>query len=658
MNLRLLALAISLTLANSAALAADKPLLQDGKKTLFQRVLTTPGCQLSPSAGGAAGAQQPAFSRFYVYERSQAANAEWLKVGPDSFGKTLGWLPAACTVEWRMQLTLAFTNPANRDRLLFFKDRSTLEGILDAPDPVSRIAPLRARLKQGQTAEGVLAQEPEYFIDLHKQFYLLPVLSGEEVMTEAGFRTRILDVASVSKAAASTAATTSAAANPAAPASAASSASQLKEFSAAVVFVIDSTISMDPYIDRTREAIRKVYAQIAKENLGRQVKFGLVAFRSSTQAVPGLEYLTKLYADPNTVKDGDDFLAKVADLKQAKVSSRAFDEDAYAGVMQAVDQIDWKPFGARYVVLITDAGALDGDDKLSATGLNAEQVRIEAANPGVALYTLHLKTPAGAKDHARAEAQYQALSTYAGTQTSLYYPVDAGDVDAYGRKVDALASAITAQVKAAYLGDDAIGSALNAKAGAQEQKLIDDSALIGHAMRLAYLGEKQGTQAPPVFQAWIADRDPIKQNIPTTDVRVLLTKAQLSDLSDVLKQILDAANQGLIAPSDMFERLRNVAATMGTDPNQLKANSNAKVADLGVLGEYLDDLPYHSEVLNLDEETWKSWDGLAQEKFVRTLATKLRHYQRYNADVDRWVGLAEGSDARDHVYPVPLEMMP
>ncbi len=657
MKLRLLALAISLTLANTAALAADKPLLQDGKKTLFQRVLTTPGCQLSPSAGGAAGAQQPAFSRFYVYERSQAANAEWLKVGPDSFGKTLGWLPAACTVEWRMQLTLAFTNPANRDRLLFFKDRSTLQGILDAPDPVSRIAPLRAKLKQGQSADGVLAQEPEYFIDLQKQFYLLPVLSGEEVMTEAGFRTRILDVASVSKAAAGNAATGTGA-QPAAPASAATRASQLKEFSAAVVFVIDSTISMDPYIDRTREAIRKVYAQIAKENLGRQVKFGLVAFRSSTKAVPGLEYLTKLYADPNTVKDGDDFLAKVADLKQAKVSSKAFDEDAYAGVMQAVEQIDWKPFGARYVVLITDAGALDGDDTLSATGLNAEQVRIEAANPGIALYTLHLKTPAGAKDHARAEAQYQALSTYAGTQTSLYYPVDAGDVDAYGRKVDALASAITAQVKAAYMGDDAIGSALNAKADAQEQKLIDDSALIGHAMRLAYLGEKQGTQAPPVFQAWIADRDPIKQNIPTTDVRVLLTKAQLSDLSDVLKQILEAANQGLISPSDMFERLRNVAATMGTDPNQLKANSNAKVADLGVLGEYLDDLPYHSEVLNLDEETWKSWDGLAQEKFVRTLATKLRHYQRYNADVDRWVGLAEGSDARDHVYPVPLEMMP
>ena len=650
---------LALTIGSSLARADDKPLIQEGKKTLFQRVLTTPGCQLSSAAGGDAGAAQPTFSRFYVYERAQAGNAEWLKVGPDSYGKTIGWLPAACTTDWKMQLTLAFTNPANRDRLMFFKDRATLEGILDAPDPVSKVAPLRAKLKQGVQAPGVLAQEPEYFVDLHKQFYLLPVLSGEEVMTEEGFRTRLLNVASVSKAEDKP---LQASANPGATGAAKSS--QLKEFSAAVVFVIDSTISMDPYIDRTREAIRKVYKQIESENLGNQVKFGLVAFRSSTQAVPGLEYVSKMYADPNKVTGSEDFLARVADLKQAKVSSKAFDEDSLAGVMHSIDKVDWTQFGARYVVLITDAGAIEGDDPLSSTGLSADQVRLEAANPGVAIYTLHLKTPAGIKDHGKAEAQYQNLSTYPGTNTSLYYPVNAGDVQAFGRKVDALASAITSQVKAAYMGDDAIGSALNAKqapvAGKDpaEQKLLDDAALIGHAMQLAYLGEKTNSQAPPVFQAWITDRDLIKQNIPTTDVRVLLTKSQLSDLSDVMKQILDAANEGLISPTEMFDRLRSVAATMGADPNQLKQNGNARLADMGVLGEYLEDLPYQSEVLNLDEETWKSWDGLAQEKFIRNLNTKLRHYQRYNADVDRWVALAKDSDARDNVYPVPLEMMP
>ena len=627
--------------------SAEKPLLQEGKKTLFQRVLTTPSCEMNDLAGGTTGEKLPPFSRFYVYEQAMLANDKWLKVGPDSFGKTVGWLPASCTVDWKMQLTLAFTNPANRDRLLFFKDRSTLEAILDAPDPVSKIAPLRAQLKQGKRAEGVSAEEPEFFVDLQKQFYLLPVLSGEEVMTEQGFRTRILDVASVSKEDASNN-----------PASTLKVTSQLKEFSAGVVFVIDSTISMDPYIERTREAIGKVYEHINKENLGNQVKFGLIAFRSNIDAVPGLEYVTKMYADPNQVKDGADFMAKMSDLKQAKVSSSDFDEDSYAGVMQAIDQVDWNQFGARYVVLITDAGAIEGDNMLSATGLSADQVRIEASNPGVAIYTLHLKTSAGLKDHNKAEAQYQALSTYPGTNTSLYYPVDAGDLNAFGHKVDALATAITEQVRAAYMGDEAIGSALNAKQNPDDKKMLEDAALIGHAMRLTYLGKKTGSQAPPVFKAWIADRDLIKQNVPTTDVRVLLTKSQLSDLSDVLKQILDAANEGLISPTEMFDRLRAVAATMGADPNQLKQNSDAKMAELGMLGEYLEDLPYRSEVLNLDEETWRSWDGLAQERFIRNLSTKLRHYQRYNADVDRWVALAPDSDARDNVYPVPLEMMP
>ena len=61
--------------------------------------------------------------------------------------------------------------------------------------------------------------------------------------------------------------------------------------------------------------LKKVYEKIEKENLGKQVKFGLVAFRSSTKAVPGLEYTSKMFVDPSTVKDGKDFMDKVANLK-------------------------------------------------------------------------------------------------------------------------------------------------------------------------------------------------------------------------------------------------------------------------------------------------------------------------------------------------------
>lgn len=648
-------------LGATAALAEPRPLLQEGKQTLHQRVLTTPGCELTETAGSG-GELQPAFTRFYVYERSEVDGREWLKVGPDSYGTTSGWLPADCSVAWKMQLTLAFTNPANRQRLLFFREREALQDILDEFEPSSRVVPLHAALDREEEVPNVLAREPEYFVDLQEQFYLLPILEGEEVFTEAGFRARLLNVASVSKAGEPDPAGTET--DPETEDD--TPASQLREFNAGVVFVIDSTISMGPYIERTREAVSKILDRIEAENLEEQVKFGLVSYRDSVEKVPELEYISRMYANPMEVQGRQDLMARMDELHEATVSTPGFEEDAYAGVMQAIDEVEWSQYGARYIVLITDASAIDGDNERSSTGLSADQVRLEAANPGVAIYTLHLETESGERfnDHAKAAAQYANLSTYAGTNTSLYYPVEAGDVEAFGAKVDALAEAITSQVRAAYIGDGAIGSALNAQqpdpdeVDPNQQQLLEDADLIGHAMQLAYLGQQAGSKAPPVFQAWISDRDLVQQNRPSTDVRVLLTKSQLSDLNDVVAQILDAANQGLISPTDMFDRLRSVAAAMGTDPNQLQQNETTQLAELGLMGEYLEDLPYQSEVLNLDEATWKSWDGLSQERFIRNLSIKLRHYQRYNEDVDRWVSLAEGSDPRDDVYPVPLEMMP
>jgi len=640
---------LCLTAATMGAHAADqKPLLQEGKHSLYQRVLTYPGCQLAPKAGEA-GKEQPAFSRFYVYQRSKQGQDEWLQVGPDSFGHVSGWLKAACTVDWKMQLTLAFTNPAGRHPMLFFRDKSDVESLLNNPKPAAALDPLLANLKSNKPVPQVLAKEPDYMVDQQKNFYLLPVLGSDDVFTDSGFQVRVLNVASVSEKA------------PEKAAKAADEKNMMKGFSASVVFVIDSTISMGPYIDRTKEAIDKIYQRIEKEHLQDQVKFGLVAFRSNVKAVPGLEYDSKMYVDPNTVKDGKDFLAKVHDLKQATVSSSKVEEDAYGGVMTALDKVDWTQFGARYVILITDAGALEGGDNLSSTHLDAAQVRQEAAYRGVALYTLHLKTPSGKKNHAAAEAQYQDLTLNPFLHKPLYYPIDSGDVNNFGTMVDSLANAITGQIKTAWSGEETAGSALGASeeyAGKKADPLLSDADKLSKAMRLAYLGEKQGTQAPPVFKSWISDRDLVNQNIPATEVRVLLTKSELSDLSDVMKKIVNAANEGLISPDDMFASLRSLAATMGNDPNQAKSKNATRLGELGLLGEYIEGLPYLSEVLSLDEETWKSWDGLEQERFIRRLNTKLNYYQRYNQDVDRWISLAPDSDPRDNVYPVPLENLP
>ena len=49
-------------LGATAALAEPRPLLQEGKQTLHQRVLTTPGCELTETAGSG-GELQPALRR-------------------------------------------------------------------------------------------------------------------------------------------------------------------------------------------------------------------------------------------------------------------------------------------------------------------------------------------------------------------------------------------------------------------------------------------------------------------------------------------------------------------------------------------------------------------------------------------------------------------
>lgn len=636
--------------------AADRtPLLMEGKKTLYQRVLSRPGAMLKRQPGDGPGAQQPALTRFYVYSRQNVGGADWLEVGLTAKGKADGWLRADLTLPWKQQLALAFTNPAGRERALMFKERKDLAAIVEADKPEAQVQPLRKAVESGKGDPRVVSEEPATYVDIAKQFYLLPILDAEETFSGLGHRVRLLHIASVS------------AQDDKPPANADKNRpSVLKNFRAAVVFVIDSTVSMDPYIDRTRGAVRRIAAQIDKAGLSERVKFGLVAFRSNVQATPGLEYTARLYADPAQVKDGKDFLDRVANLKAATVSSARYSEDSYAGVMEAVNKVAWTDFGGRYVVLITDAGALRGGDALSSTRLDAEQVRLEALHRGLAIYTLHLKTPSGKQNHAEAEAQYKALSSHPLLSSPLYYPVDAGAVEQYGQMVDTLAETIVAQVNAAYRGEEAAGAARTADPNYTRStppkdegtRIRMDATMLGHAMQLAYLGRAEGTRAPPLFSAWVTDRDLAKPDMATTEVRVLLTKNQLSDMQQVLQSIAKAGQAAQLSPNDFFAKMRSAAAVLGRDPNAINSPTATKLADLGLMGEYLDGLPYRSKVLDIDQQTWSSWSISQQQTFLDEVNRKLRLYQIYHDDVDRWVALDGGADPGEAVYPVPLDALP
>ena len=119
---------------------------------------------------------------------------------------------------------------------------------------------------------------------------------------------------------------------------------EARAYSAGLAFVIDSTLSMDPYIDRTREAVKKIYDTLGDADLLGGVSFGLVAFRDNPDsAAPGLDYLTRTYVNLEQGRDAASFLSRVNSVRASTVSSRDFVEDAYAGVKQAIETLDWSP---------------------------------------------------------------------------------------------------------------------------------------------------------------------------------------------------------------------------------------------------------------------------------------------------------------------------
>lgn len=623
--------------ANQVA-EGNRPLLMAGKKTLFQRVLTKPGAQLLDEPGGrAVGAGLPAFTVAYVYERREQAGETWLRVGVGSGGRSDGWLAAPQTSDWKQSLVLRFTERSGREPVMFLRDATELERLL--ADPQQAREALR-RVRTGGDHK-VLALEPSGSAFPQEQFYLLPILESWESFDGSGQPAQLLNVASIDPGNTPQQRGAPGAAEPA----------RQEQFRTGIVLVVDTSVSMQPYIDRVREVVSEIQGQLAARGELDKVSFGLVGFRSSVERTPGLEYVSRTLVGLEAGSDPQRFLDEASKVRATTVSSHAFNEDAFAGVMEAVDGMEWAPYAGRIVLLISDAGALRKNDPLGRTRMNEAEVREAARAKQVRIFALHLKTDAGRNNHAFAEAQYRALTADANpTIGDLYVPVAGGDVAQFGQRVREIAGTFAELVHKAA-GERRVV----APNWQQAPSLAQKSAAVGYAMHMEFLGRRHGIQAPQLVTAWTSDRDLTNPALPSFQVCVLLTKLQLNDLQQSLKLIVDSARRTRSSPKDFFAEIASASAHMSRDPAALKRGSN--LLDSGVLGEYLEGLPYRSKSLSMTQDLWLSLSVAEQQDFIDELDSKIRLYETFHNDLTNWVrfGDAEPGDA---LYRVPLSTLP
>ncbi|MDH4607599.1 serine/threonine-protein kinase [Pseudomonas sp. BN102] len=616
----------------------DRPLLMDGKKTLFQRVLSKPGARFAGEPGASAdGAPIPAFSVFYVYQRKEAEGRPWVEVGASSDGQRDGWLPADQVSDWKQSLVLKFTERSGRSPVMFLKDAATVERLLADPTQ-ARDTLHKARTEQA--APQVVALEPGDSAVPQDSFYLLPIFQSRESFDASGQPVQLLNVASIDP----------------------GDAPQVKgeggvpsagggNFRTGIVLVVDTSVSMQPYIDRVNRVVQGLQQQIASQGDLDSVSFGLVGFRSNVEKTPGLEYVTQTLVTLEEGRDPRRFVELASQVRATDVSSHSFNEDAFAGVMDAVENMDWTPYAGRLILLITDAGALRKNDPLGRTQMNEAEVREAALAKQIRIFALHLRTPAGRNNHGFAEQQYRSLTADSNPQIAdLYVPVADGGVDRFGDTVTEIGSVIANLVHEAR--NDRLPSLPPLREGAS---VAAKTTAVGYAMHMDFLGRRSAARTPQLVTAWTADRDLTNSSLPAFQVCVLLSKLQLNELQQSLKLIVEAARRTQTSPKDFFQEIASASAHMSRDPTRLTRGSN--LLQSGVLGEYLEGLPYRSKSLNMTQELWLSLSVAEQEDFIDELESKIRLYETFHNDIANWVRFGDAQPG-DALYRVPLATLP
>ena len=667
------------------------PVKIEGKKLLPLRVLARPFSNIYTDKSLKSGIVQsdiPALQPFYVYTRPSAEDLEleagWYEIGSNSQGKILGWMQSKDVFEWKQTMCLVYTHPEGRKPVMMFDTKSAIKKIIQSTDEerAKSVSDYYVAIDDSNVGENfaVKSIEPKRAVDIQKEFYLLPILDFEAVEI-AGRPARIVKLAAVTNARAGARDTSDIRKSKtyltkAIVPSTVISIKKLKKLTVDIVWVMDTTVSMRPYIKDVLNVIKETSMKIAANSPDNiKLNFGIWGYRDSVEDIPKIEYNTKNYT-PKLV-EAKDFIDILANVKVTKVDSVDFPEDMFSGVADAMDKTSWSTKSTKLIVLVGDAPSHKVAHKWNLSGQNEETLRALANDSSIYIAAFHIKNPKAKKFHALAETQYRALATNPASKEgdSAFQEISITKKDEFKENADQLLGGFIEPFQAMYQKIAQATNTLpkNKKVGlsgetefADIDQLIvenpDDSNTKNMAKRMfraamvEWIGSQTGAEAPNDIVAWSIDKDLENPDIPSLEVRLLINKRQLDSLANVLQSISQAGLAGQIAGEDFFTSLQAATATIARDPNMVK---QAKyMADTGLVPEFLDGLPYQSQLMAITNELWSSWSAAEQIEFTNALDAKIEAYKKIHNTPEGWIPLNKGDDIDEYVYPLSLDLLP
>ncbi|MWB77053.1 hypothetical protein GLS40_03335 [Pseudooceanicola sp. 216_PA32_1] len=655
--------------ADATPAARRSPMVDPDNDNLFRRVLTLPNASLHADVTDTGdGTELPVFDLLYVFDEALAGGENWLEVGSSLREGTSGWIRTADTLKWSSMLVMNFAPRGSRGQVLFFDDATVLSDMVNSPYYSSEAAELYDRIRaerekvqadpayQPVWVRELVAIEPETAVTFDNQPYLLPILDWREEAFDGADETVLLKVAAVPANASAIAPRDEKSFEVSADSSAARNDGV---FRIGVTFVIDTTVSMGPFIDRTYQTIESFYNAFQQFETTQNVSFGIVGFRDNIGNNPsGLEYVTRIFQPLDIEADPATVLAQARQIREATVPTVGFREDSFAGIQAAISEMDWKPFDARLIILVTDASAREGGDPLAAlASVTSDTVADGANRSNIAIATLHLRTPANSADFASGEAQYRVISSTGDAAVQKYVAIDATSDEEFGRELDTMSRTLAQAVVTASAGE-----MINSVEALEPIPAEGSSGRLAAAVRneifraqLESLAAANGGDAPTFLAGWAADKDLSDPKRRALEVSVFLTRNQLSTLDKRLDLIVQAYRSGGDDPGAFFDKLQVLAAETSSDPDKPIPEGRDIVAS--ILPTFLKNLPYRSQVLRLDREYWSSISVAARQEFIESIDGKRRVYGELFNDTKKWVDFG-ADDPGLEATPVSLRNLP
>ncbi len=651
------------------------PVRVKGKKTLYLKLLTRPFSRIyaEPNDRIVKYEKVDTFRIYYAYSTPNETPG-FYEVGTDDRGNTIGFMKETDVIEWKQYLTMRFTNKEEK-RTLFFRNLKDVENLMYSQNRTNQVADFRRKIRE--IGDGsirpddfpVTAVEPPEYVNIFLKPYLLPILNFKQVSFN-GKTTRILKVASAVK-------------DERKPDSElkpgqlegdykpSDNADLISTFKVDVVFVIDTTISMQPYIERTRLAVQQI-AQSISDVYG-NFSFGLVAYRDDPSKVPGLEYRTKIFCNLEEGTDIDTFLRKVGQVREASVPSIGFDEDVWAGIYTAItdrENLKRRDNASLFIIQIGDAGAHDYVGETDFNALSIGQMAEDEYgkdNSKAWIFSWHLKTPAAknANNVDKAQAQFQTIVSKLPGVT-FYRSIGDGSPEEFASQANSLVRSIIDALITTGQGKLPEVPKKSGTATIAAEKEIDMA--VKAAIRAAVL-ERIGTSktasgevtAPRDIQAWTLDRNIEDPETKPMEVMLLISRNDLSTLRDALKNLTLAGRTGDVTSEDFIDQLQSVMTSAMREPNMINKGvepGNLTLGKTGILPEFIEGLPYKTKVVKLSIERYANAPALWQRTFLNDLKSKIAQYEAYYKNNDIWVKLNAGDKPGDHVTFLEIDRLP